>query len=155
LSGVANVVDINYQRKDADWGFYLADLSTRGHGIGLYVEYCVLAYVFDYLKLETLLGEVLETNPEVCALHESLGFVRTGRLKDRVIKNGVPVDAITIAMTRSSWTSTHRVRLEERLRAKGHDPQPLLSILESHGTDDEVAADRYEKIDNEITANDL
>jgi UDP-4-amino-4,6-dideoxy-N-acetyl-beta-L-altrosamine N-acetyltransferase len=131
--GLVNVVEIDFQKQSASWAFYLGKSDTRGKGIGLVVEYCVLAYVFDYLDLETLRCEVLETNPDVCTLHESVGFGRTGRLLGRATKGGESIDAIAYAMTKVEWNSMHRFRLEERIRNRGRDPLPLLSALQKGG----------------------
>lgn len=129
--GVANLVDIEPEKKDAVWGFYLADPATRGQGIGLYAQYCLLALVFDAWKFDTVRSEVLEINPYVLAMHEGIGFARTGRLPGRAVKDGKPVDAILLTMTRSTWATTARAQLEERIRAKDRQPLPLLSQLEA------------------------
>jgi UDP-4-amino-4,6-dideoxy-N-acetyl-beta-L-altrosamine N-acetyltransferase len=129
--GLVNVTDLNFDRKSASWAFYLADPGIRGRGIGLYVEYCVLCCVFGHWALETLRCEVLETNPDISALHKSVGFKEAGRLPERAIKDGQPVDSIAYAIERGAWVSIHRVQLEERIRARGRTPRPLLSILES------------------------
>jgi len=128
--GVANVVAIDFDNKDAAWAFYLADEATRGKGVGLYVEYCVLDCVFDFWRLDRLRCEVLTTNLGVCALHESVGFKQTGR----AIKHGKPVDAVSYSMTKSEWNSIYKQRLAERIRSRGRCPLPLLSMLESAPT---------------------
>ena len=148
--GLANVVEINFDHRSAAWAFYLAEAQVRGKGVGLYVEYCVLACVFDYWELETLRCEVLETNADVCALHKSVGFAETGRLSRRTTKGEMSVDAIAFAMTKYDWNSTYRARLEGRIRARGRNPSPLLSAIESTEADEEAFATFFGKIDSEI-----
>jgi UDP-4-amino-4,6-dideoxy-N-acetyl-beta-L-altrosamine N-acetyltransferase len=132
--GLANIVDIDFARLSASWAFYIADPRTRGKGVGQYVEYCVLACVFDHWRLDTLHCQVLASNPDVAALHLGVGFREVGRLAGRVVRNGSPIDALAYSMERSAWDTTQRQRLEERIRAKGREPRPLLGLLESEET---------------------
>ncbi|MGD9727470.1 MAG: UDP-4-amino-4,6-dideoxy-N-acetyl-beta-L-altrosamine N-acetyltransferase [Hyphomicrobiaceae bacterium] len=148
--GLANVVDIDFDTKGATWAFYLADASTRGKGVGLFTEYCVLECTFGYWGLDVLRCEVLETNPDVCAMHESVGFARTGRLTARVTKAGRAIDAITYAMTNKEWREVHKPALEARLKSKKRDPLPLLSILESREAEEQLSTQFNSSMDAEI-----
>jgi UDP-4-amino-4,6-dideoxy-N-acetyl-beta-L-altrosamine N-acetyltransferase len=129
--GLANIVDIDFARKSASWAFYIADPRTRGKGVGQFVEYCVLSCVFDHWQLDALNCQVLASNPDVSALHVGVGFREVARLPGRVIRDGSPIDALAYSMDRTSWASTHRQRLEERIQAKGREPRPLLGRLEA------------------------
>ena len=128
--GLANVVDLNFARKSASWAFYLADPRTRGRGVGQYVEYCVLDCVFDYWRLETLNCQVLASNPDVIALHKGVGFKEVGQIPERVVRDGQPIDAFALAMSRGDWLAANRERLQARIQAKGREPLPLLADLE-------------------------
>jgi UDP-4-amino-4,6-dideoxy-N-acetyl-beta-L-altrosamine N-acetyltransferase len=132
--GLANIVDIAFEKRSASWAFYIADPRTRGKGVGQFVEYCVLSCVFDHWRLDTLHCQVLASNPDVSALHVGVGFREVARLPGRVVRNGEPIDALAYSMDRSDWASTHRKRLEERIRAKGREPRPLLGLLETEET---------------------
>lgn len=123
--GLVSVAEICFDKKDAVWAFYLADPATRGQGVGLLTEYCVLALAFDHWALDALRCEVLETNGAARALHESVGFAPVGRLVGRAVKAGTPVDAIAYRMARPDWLATCKARLETRLRDKGVAPRPL------------------------------
>ena len=78
--GLANLYDIEPIHRRCSWAYYLADPSTRGRGVGTYVEYFVLAHVFDRLQLNKLCCEVFLANEAVWKLHESFGFEREGML---------------------------------------------------------------------------
>ena len=132
--GLTNIVDIDFEKRSALWAFYIADPRTRGKGVGQYVEYCVLTCVFDHWQLDMLNCQVLASNPDVSALHVGVGFREVGRLPNRVVRNGSPIDALAYSMDRSAWESTHRKRLEERIRGKGREPRPLLGLLEAEET---------------------
>jgi UDP-4-amino-4,6-dideoxy-N-acetyl-beta-L-altrosamine N-acetyltransferase len=129
--GLANVVDLDFEKNSASWAFYIADPRTRGKGVGQYVEFCVLNCVFEYWNIGTLNCQVLESNPDVTALHLSVGFKETRRIPARVVRDGKPVDAFAYAMPREEWLGGNRARLGARVRAKGREPLPLLAELEA------------------------
>jgi UDP-4-amino-4,6-dideoxy-N-acetyl-beta-L-altrosamine N-acetyltransferase len=129
--GLANVVDLDFAKSSASWAFYIADPRTRGKGVGQYVEFCVLNCVFEYWNIGTLNCQVLESNPDVTALHLSVGFKETRRIPARVVRDGRPVDAFAYAMPREEWLGGNRAKLEARVRAKGREPLPLLAELEA------------------------
>ena len=124
--GIVCVTDLDRSNRSPSWAFYIADETVRGGGIGLYLEFCILSYVFEACKFDSLQCEVLETNLSVQRLHESVGFEMSGRLKERAIKDGRPVDALCFIITKGGWLES-RGRLEERLRSKGIEPIPLLA----------------------------
>lgn len=101
--GVACLVNIDFNHSKCFWGFYLGDTSIRGKGIGAKVEYNVLKYVFEELKLNKLCGEVLYFNEKVIKMHEKFGFKQEGYLRDHVRKNGNFVDVVTIGLLQSEW----------------------------------------------------
>ncbi len=148
--GLANVAEIDFDTKSANWAFYLADASTRGRGVGLFTEYCVLDYAFNYLELDVLRCEVLESNSDVRAMHESVGFAVTGRVVGRTIKDGQPVDAIAYSMTRQDWTNAHCARIKGRIQARGQHPIPMLSAFESTEAEGEISASFFDRTETEI-----
>jgi UDP-4-amino-4,6-dideoxy-N-acetyl-beta-L-altrosamine N-acetyltransferase len=129
--GLANVVDLDFAKTSASWAFYIADPRTRGKGVGQYVEFCVLNCVFEYWNVGALNCQVLESNPDVSALHLSVGFKETRRIPARVVRDGKPVDAFAYGMPREDWLGGNRAKLEARVRAKGREPLPLLAELEA------------------------
>src|SRR5919204_5154054 len=52
--GLANLYDIDVRNKRCYWGSYVADPQLRGRGIGSFVEYLVLRFVFEDLGLRKL-----------------------------------------------------------------------------------------------------
>jgi len=127
--GAVNLANIDPEEKTASWACYLADPAIRRRGIGLYVEFCLLAYAFSVLRLSALHCEALVSNEVACTLQESIGFERIVMLKDRCIKDGVPQNAIAYRMASVAWSTEHRPRLENRLRRKGIEPVAALPPL--------------------------
>lgn len=116
--GMANVVDISHRHSRASWAFYLASDAVRGRGVGSFVEFQVLSYVFEELRLNRLGCEVLAFNDGVVAMHEKFGFTREGTLRAHIRKGEEFIDVVLLGMLRSEWHDA-RPRLERRLREKG------------------------------------
>jgi UDP-4-amino-4,6-dideoxy-N-acetyl-beta-L-altrosamine N-acetyltransferase len=67
----------------AKWGFYAApgrDSVANALAMWMTAEVAAIAYAFDYLRLETLYCETLESNWGVLLLHDRIGFKDTGQI---------------------------------------------------------------------------
>jgi len=111
--GLASLTGINKTLNSCYWAFYLGDTSVRGAGIGGKVEYNVLKYVFDYMKLHKLRCEVFTFNDKVIKMHEKFGFRREAYYRDHCYKNGEYHDVVGLAMLDSEWNI-----LKEKMHAK-------------------------------------
>ncbi len=116
--GLAGITEIDRQNRRCYWAFYLAAPSVRGKGIGSYVEYSILSYVFDELKLNKLCCEVLASNEAVANMHRSFGFSVEGTFREHIWKSGRPHDIVCLAMLRSQWI-TLKPGIERRLKDRG------------------------------------
>jgi UDP-4-amino-4,6-dideoxy-N-acetyl-beta-L-altrosamine N-acetyltransferase len=101
--GLASLTNINQLLKSCYWAFYLGDTSVRGAGIGAKVEYNVLLYVFEELKLNKLRCEVLVNNDKVIKMHEKFGFRREAYYREHCFKNEKQIDVVGLAMLKSEW----------------------------------------------------
>ncbi|MBO0356618.1 UDP-4-amino-4,6-dideoxy-N-acetyl-beta-L-altrosamine N-acetyltransferase [Hymenobacter sp. BT186] len=111
--GVANLYAINRTFNSCYWAFYIADQDVRGAGIGAKVEFSVLEYVFETLKLNKLLCEVFVDNDKVITMHEKFGFRRESYFREHIRKNGAYKDVVGLALLRREWS-----QLREGMRAK-------------------------------------
>lgn len=118
--GLANVTDIDEDYSRCDWAYYLASPTTRNRGVGACVEYLILRFVFDALRLNKLWCEVFRENARVWALHESFGFRREAELRDHVRKDGAFRDVVGLGLLKSDWPEV-KARAESRFEAKGLD----------------------------------
>ena len=119
--GLANLADIDQLNQRCAWAYYLADPAVRGLGLGSYVEYWVLEYVFEGRRLAKLWCEVLAGNEAVWKLHETFGFTVEARYRAHVIKGGEPQDVLGLGMLAADWRA-RRPAMAERLRARGFEP---------------------------------
>ena len=104
--GLASLTGIDQTLSSCYWAFYLGDLSVRGSGIGSKIEYNVLEYVFNELKLNKLRCEVFTTNEKVIRMHENFGFRREAFYREHCVKNNQKLDVVGLAILRSEWNLT-------------------------------------------------
>lgn len=105
LIGVASLTGITRHLSSCYWAFYLGDISNQGAGIGSKIEFNVLEYVFNELKLNKLRCEVIAFNDKVTAMHEKFGFRREAYYRQHVKKGGKWQDVVGLAMLRHEWQS--------------------------------------------------
>lgn len=118
--GLANLYDLAPEHGRTSWAYYLAEPSTRGQGVGAFVEYWVIEHVFGELGLNKLWCEVLIGNEGVWRLHEGFGFQREALLRQHVRKDGEPADVVGLGLLRADWASV-REASRARLASRGFD----------------------------------
>ena len=101
--GLANLLGIDETLQSCYWAFYLGDSSVRGAGIGSKIEYNVLTYVFDELKLNKLRCEVFVENDMVIKMHEKFGFRREAYYREHCIKGDKKLDVVGLAILKHEW----------------------------------------------------
>ncbi|MFQ5533277.1 MAG: UDP-4-amino-4,6-dideoxy-N-acetyl-beta-L-altrosamine N-acetyltransferase [Sphingomonadales bacterium] len=116
--GLANVYGINEDHRRCYWAFYIAKSDLRGKGVGSFVEFFILRYVFEELGLNRLCCEVLANNPAVVEMHKRFGFHQEGIFRQHICKGEEWLDVVTLSMLASEWQSV-KPGIEERLRGKG------------------------------------
>jgi len=118
--GLANLYDLAPEHSRTAWAYYLADPSTRGQGIGAFVEYWVIEHVFGDLSLNKLWCEVLIGNEGVWKLHEGFGFRREALFRQHVRKDGDLTDVVGLGLLKADWDAT-RAASRARLVSRGFD----------------------------------
>ena len=101
--GLASIYNISEFFSSCYWAFYLGNTSIRGVGIGAFVEYKIIEYVFNELKLNKLRCEVFAFNTAVIHKHEQFGFRREAYYRQHIKKNGKYEDVIGLALLKSEW----------------------------------------------------
>ncbi|MBI4789814.1 MAG: UDP-4-amino-4,6-dideoxy-N-acetyl-beta-L-altrosamine N-acetyltransferase [Chloroflexi bacterium] len=119
--GLVNIYDLDLRNKRCYWAFYVAEEGLRGRGVGSFVEYAILSYVFEQIGLEKLCCEVLAFNEPVVEMHKKFGFQVEGKFRSHIWKDGQFVDVFSLGIMRREWES-EQARLETDLRQKGIMP---------------------------------
>ncbi len=99
----AGFVNISETRSSqvADWGFYLAPDAEKGTGQAL--GRAALGYAFGPLQFHKLCGEALGFNQPSIRLHEKLGFVREGVLREQHFDGECFHDVVCFGLLDSEW----------------------------------------------------
>ncbi|AZS23431.1 MULTISPECIES: UDP-4-amino-4,6-dideoxy-N-acetyl-beta-L-altrosamine N-acetyltransferase [unclassified Caulobacter] len=118
--GLANLADIDFAHRRCAWAYYLASPKVRGLGVGSFVEFQIIEYVFGQLGLNKLWCEVLISNESVWRLHELYGFQREALFRQHVMKQGHEVDVVGLGLLSCDW-AVRREAMAERLRGKGFE----------------------------------
>ena len=109
--GLASLSDIDYKNKITDWGFYIADESLRGKGIGSATLNRLMSIVFDEMILKKMKTRVLENNKIAIKLYEKMGFKKEGRPKQQLIRNGKSVNVITMGISNEKWKKIKKIKI--------------------------------------------
>lgn len=114
--GLASLSNISHTLSSCYWAFYLGDVSNQGAGIGSKIEFNVIDYVFNTLKLNKLRCEVMTFNEKVITMHEKFGFRREAYYRQHVKKNGKWQDVIGLAILRDEWKMYREVMMAKIYR---------------------------------------
>lgn len=112
--GLASITGIDKTLMSCYWAFYIGESSVRGAGIGGKVEFNVIEYVFNDLKLNKLRCEVFVSNDKVIKLHEKFGFRREAYYREHCIKGNQKLDVIGLALLKKDW-EVYREYLKQKI----------------------------------------
>lgn len=102
-AGVINLADIDYEKKESNWGYYVGEKKARSLKLSLTLEWNLYDYVFETLRLSRLYNEVLSANEGVVKLHLMCGSKVDEIYPEHVEKNGVKYDVTAISITAEEW----------------------------------------------------
>lgn len=113
-AGIASFTGIDMQSKNSAWAFYASPLAPKGSGSKM--EFLMLEYAFNELRLHKLFCEVLAFNTPVIKLHKKFGFSTEGIFRQQHKINGDFVDTYRLGIFAAEWQE-HRQTMREKLRA--------------------------------------
>lgn len=116
--GLVNIYNLDWHNRRSYWAFYLASPMVRGRGVGSFVEYSILQYVFGELQLNKLCCEVLGFNEAVVNMHKNFGFIQEGLYRQHIFKDGNFIDVVALGILKDEW-EIKRPGVENKLKAKG------------------------------------
>ena len=86
--------DIDYEKKEAEYGIFIGEDEQRGKGYGSEAAKLALEYAFSELKLESVFLRVFADNPAAIHSYQSAGFEETEYKQNAVEDNGKYRDLI-------------------------------------------------------------
>ena len=116
--GLVNLYDIDEKNRRCFWALYISDENVRSKGVGGFVEYKVMNYVFDDLEYNKLCCEALSNNTRAINFYKSFGFREEGIYRQHMMKSGEYVDVVALAILKSEWDEK-RYQIAARLKNKG------------------------------------
>ena len=75
-------MDINFINRNAMLGIVIGEQSYQGKGLGKEIMELGLTYAFDYLQLNKIYLDVLESNNKAVSLYKKLGFIEEGLFRN-------------------------------------------------------------------------
>jgi len=106
--GLISLSNIDYNNKTTEWGFYIADDSVRGKGIGSASLYKLMEYVFDEMNFNEMHTKVLENNPKAMRLYEKFGFKSEGKLEEKIVRDGKHINVFLFGILNKEWKNTKK-----------------------------------------------
>lgn len=113
-SGIAAFNGIDAQSANSAWVFYASPTSPKGTGSRM--EFLMLDYAFNTLKLHKLYCEVLAFNAAVIKLHEKFGFKVEGIFRDQHKVNETFVDTYRLGILAVEWQRYRQAMFDKLTR---------------------------------------
>lgn len=112
--GIAAFTGIDIYNQNSAWAFYASPTAPKGTGSKM--EFLMLDYAFNELRLHKLYCEVLAFNIPVIKLHQKFGFKIEGIIRQQHKVNSAFVDTYRLGILDTEWLE-HRQTMLEKLRA--------------------------------------
>ena len=102
--GVGSVYlrDIDYDKKDAEFGIFIGEESARGKGVGTKSASLILEYAFNELKLDKVFLRVYKDNPSAIRSYEKAGFKKTDGI-EKINDNGAIREVIFMELEKKDF----------------------------------------------------
>ena len=101
--GVAGLYGINPVAHSAELRMLIGEKSYWGKGYATEATQLLLAYAFEVLNLHKVYLGVNAAQGNAVRVYEKAGFVREGRLRDEIYRNGRYYDAIRMSILKSEY----------------------------------------------------
>lgn len=101
--GSIYLLDIDYDKKCAEWGYFIGEKPFRSLQLAISLELSLYDYVFEKMNFEKLHSAMLSFNSGVIKLHELCGCRIDGLGK--IEKNGIKYDVTYMSISRKEWES--------------------------------------------------
>jgi RimJ/RimL family protein N-acetyltransferase len=102
--GVTSLYSPDLRRGMARFSIVLGDTEVWGRGLGTAVTRQVVEHAFRDLGLHKVNSDYLAPNAASQAIHERVGFVEEGRLREDAWRQGRWVDRVLLSLLASEWT---------------------------------------------------
>lgn len=102
--GLLGLIAIEPKHQRCSWVWYIGEDGYRGKGIAKKIQLNLYDYVFYTMGFNRLYSDILSFNThEITNVHEAVGYVVEGVLKQHVLKNGQYLDVVMMGITKDRW----------------------------------------------------
>lgn len=108
--GMAGLV-VDQRHHTAEAGRFFIAPAYRGGGYGLEIDWMVLSFAFDCLRLEKVWIDAYEENEAILQMHTKAGYARIGVNVYGHLNERGPV--VHMAIIAHEWYAVHRARFAE------------------------------------------
>lgn len=108
LVGLASLTDIDAVYRCAEFHIMIGKECDRGRGAGTYALGVMLAHAFKDLNLHRVELTALSCNLWAQHLYEEAGFIREGRKRQAVYKNGEYSDLLLYSLLRDEYDRAYQ-----------------------------------------------
>lgn len=102
-AGVINLADMNIEKGECSWGYYVGDKKLRSLKLAMYLEMNLYDHVFCTLGFEKLQYPVFSMNAGVIKLHEMCGSRIVEEIQGGIVKEQTAYDVTIMCNTKDEW----------------------------------------------------
>lgn len=111
IFGMLSLNNINWEKKIAEWAFYLSEKNI--YGLGAVLEFNFIDYVIIKNNFEKLNCEILESNSKIIKFHEKFFFKKSKGAIKYVIKDNQKIKIISMTLSAKEWRKS-RIFIKNR-----------------------------------------
>lgn len=101
--GTCDLSAIDLVNGNAMLGVDIGRPDDRGKGYGTEIVRALVAFGFDFLRLERIWLDVYAMNPGARRVYERVGFVAEGTFRHEMFREGRYLDVIRMSILRDEW----------------------------------------------------
>lgn len=101
ICGIVSVYHVDTKNRKCEWGRFIVDEKYKG--VGSVVEFMVIDFVFNTLKMNKLYCEVMVMNDLTIKLHKKFGFETEGIFVDHVWKKDGFRSVMSLSLNAGQW----------------------------------------------------
>jgi len=106
LVGFVCIHSIEWNNRAGMLAIGIGEARHRNKGYGTEALGLILRYAFHELNLNRVGLEVIEYNAGAVRAYEKVGFLREGRVREAVCRDGRTYDRLMMGILRSEWEAT-------------------------------------------------
>ena len=105
MVGNCSFIDLDWVARSAEFGIMIGDKTVWNQGYGTETVLLLLRHGFNTLNLNRIGLKVFEDNERAIRAYEKAGFVREGRMRQAVYRQGRYKDVLFMSVLREEWNA--------------------------------------------------